>query len=204
MKQKSYLSEKLHDQLVNILGKDHIKTDHDSLQTFGRDWTCAYTPDPLAIVFPTSIGQVQAIVKLAIIEKIPLVPSGGRTGLSGGAVVINKELVVSFDKMNKIVEFDAFSRTVKCQAGVITAELQKFADEHDLYYPVDFASSGSSQIGGNISTNAGGIKVMKYGMTRQWVAGLTVVTGQGDILDLNHGLQKNNPAYDLRQLFIGA
>ena len=82
--------------------------------------------------------------------------------------------------------------------------MQCFAQEQGLFYPVDFASSGSSQIGGNISTNAGGIKVIKYGMTRDWVAGLKVVTGNGDIIDLNHGLMKNNAGYDLRQLFIGA
>ena len=204
MNQKTYLSKKILDQLVNIVGADHIKTDHESLQTFGQDCTRVYSPDPLAIVFPISAEHVQAIVKLAIHEKRALVPSGGRTGLSGGAMAINKELVVSFDRMNKISEFDALSRTVKCQAGVITAELQQFADDHGLYYPVDFASKGSSQIGGNISTNAGGIKVMKYGMTRQWVAGLTVVTGNGEILHLNHGLVKNNTGYDLRQLFIGA
>lgn len=93
---------------------------------------------------------------------------------------------------------------VEVEAGVITQSLQDFATEQGFYYPVDFASSGSSQIGGNISTNAGGIKVIRYGMTRQWVAGLTVVTGNGDILKLNRGMIKNATGYDLRHLFVGA
>jgi FAD/FMN-containing dehydrogenase len=119
-------------------------------------------------------------------------------------VAANGEIVVAFDAMNKISDFNSIDRTAQCQAGVITEQLQIFAEEQGLFYPVDFASSGSSQIGGNISTNAGGIKVIKYGMTRDWVAGLTVVTGSGEILELNNGLLKNNAGYDLRQLFIGA
>lgn len=87
---------------------------------------------------------------------------------------------------------------------MITQQLQQFAADKQLFYPVDFASSGSSQIGGNIATNAGGIKVVRYGLTRNWVAGLKVVTGSGEVLDLNHGLVKNATGYDLRQLFIGS
>jgi len=106
--------------------------------------------------------------------------------------------------MNQILDFSASDRLVRCQAGVITEQLQNFAEENHLYYPVDFASAGSSQLGGNLSTNAGGIKVIRYGMSRDWVAGLKVVTGKGDILDLNKDLEKNNTGYDLRHLFIGA
>jgi FAD/FMN-containing dehydrogenase len=93
---------------------------------------------------------------------------------------------------------------VRCGAGVVTRQLQEYAEQRDLFYPVDFASSGSSQIGGNIATNAGGIKVIRHGMTRDWVAGLRLVTGTGELLDLNRGLVKNNAGYDLRQLVIGA
>ena len=93
---------------------------------------------------------------------------------------------------------------VVCQPGVVTEHLQNLAEENGLYYPVDFASAGSSQIGGNIGTNAGGIKVIRYGMTRNWVAGMKVVTGKGDVLELNKDLIKNATGYDMRQLFIGA
>jgi glycolate oxidase subunit GlcD len=201
--QTSLSQAELESQLKAIVGEDKVKTDADSLETFGKDWTKIYPPNPSAIVFPKTTEQVQAIVKLANEHQIALVPSGGRTGLSAGAVAANGEVVVAFDYMNSISDFNAMDKSVRCGAGVITEQLQNFAEEQGLFYPVDFASAGSSQIGGNIGTNAGGIKVIRYGMTRDWVAGLTVVTGKGDILELNKDLVKNNTGYDMRQLFIG-
>ncbi|CAA0079804.1 putative FAD-linked oxidoreductase [Zhongshania aliphaticivorans] len=191
-------------ELQAIVGDDKVRSDAEILLSHGRDWTKAHTPAPLAVVFPRTAAEVQAVVKLANQLAFAIVPSGGRTGLSGGAVAANGEVVVSFDYMSHISDFDPIDRTVVCQAGVITEQLQDFAEEHGLFYPVDFASAGSSQIGGNIATNAGGIKVIRYGMTRDWVAGLKVVTGSGEMLELNRGLLKNNAGYDLRQLFIGA
>ncbi|KAA0695162.1 FAD-binding oxidoreductase [Halopseudomonas laoshanensis] len=190
--------------LKTLVEPDKVRTDPESLNTWGKDWTKHFEPAPLAIVFPKNVEQVQAIVRFANEQKLALVPSGGRTGLSAAAVAANGEIVVSFDYMNKIVEFNEFDRTVVCQPGVITAQLQQFAEEQGLYYPVDFASAGSSNIGGNIGTNAGGIKVIRYGMTRNWVAGMKVVTGTGELLELNKDLIKNATGYDLRQLFIGA
>lgn len=198
------LSSSVLEQLKAIVEPAQVLTDAQDLALYGRDWTKAYDPAPCAIVMPKTTEQVQAIVKLANAENIALVPSGGRTGLSAGAVAKDGELVVSFDKMNKMRDFNPTDRTVVCGAGVVTEQLQEYAKENGLFYPVDFASSGSSQIGGNISTNAGGINVIRYGMTRDWVAGLTVVTGAGEIIELNKGLLKNNAGYDLRQLFIGA
>ncbi|MGH8379783.1 FAD-binding oxidoreductase [Pseudomonas sp.] len=192
------------DELMTLVEPGKMLTDAVSLETYGKDWTKHFTPAPLAIVFPKSTEQVQAIVRWANLHKVALVPSGGRTGLSAAAVAANGEVVVSFDYMNQILAFDEFDRTVVCQPGVITEQLQNFAEDKGLYYPVDFASAGSSQIGGNIGTNAGGIKVIRYGMTRNWVAGLKVVTGTGDLLELNKDLIKNATGYDLRQLFIGA
>ncbi|MFL2849765.1 MAG: FAD-binding oxidoreductase [Pseudohongiellaceae bacterium] len=192
------------DQLAGIVGVDAVKTGSADLNHFGKDWTKVYVPDPAAIVFPSNIEQVQDIVKLAHKREVALVPSGGRTGLSGGAVAEKQELVVSFDRMNKILSFDAVDRQVVCQPGVITEQLQEFATNKDLFYPIDFASSGSSQLGGNVATNAGGIKVIRYGMTRNWILGMKVVTGTGEVLDLNRGLTKNATGYDFRHLFIGS
>lgn len=192
------------DALRALLGADRVVDDPDVLATHGKDWTKAWQPAPSLIIFPRSVDEVQALVRYANEHSLAVVPSGGRTGLSGAAVAINGELVVSFDRMNKIHDFNAIDGTVVCEAGVITEALQNFAEEQGLFYPVDFASAGSSQIGGNIATNAGGNKVIRYGMTRQWVMGLTVVTGSGEILELNRGLVKNNAGYDLRQLFIGS
>ena len=190
--------------LEQVVDEGKVRRDTESLQTFGKDWTKIYEVAPTAIVFPKTTAQVQAIVKLANEMSFSLVPSGGRTGLSGGAVATNGEVVVSFDYMNNIHGFSGSDRTVRCEAGVVTQQLQTFADDNGLYYPVDFASAGSSQLGGNLSTNAGGIKVIKYGMSRDWVVGLTVVTGAGEVLELNQDLLKNNTGYDLRHLFIGA
>ncbi len=191
-------------ELMTLVEPGKVLTDAASLEAYGKDWTRHFPPAPSAIVFPKDIEQVQAIVRWANRHKVALVPSGGRTGLSAGAVAANGEVVVSFDYMNRILDFNAFDRTVVCQPGVVTEQLQNFAEEQGLYYPVDFASAGSSQIGGNIGTNAGGIKVIRYGMTRNWVAGLKVVTGKGDLLELNKDLIKNATGHDLRQLFIGA
>jgi len=190
--------------LSQLVDAGRVLTDADSLKHYGCDWTKKYDPAPLAVVLPKTVEQVQAIVRFANDNQLALVPSGGRTGLSAAAVAANGEVVVAFDLMNKINGFNAIDRTVQCQAGVVTEQLQQFAEEQNLYYPVDFASAGSSQLGGNISTNAGGIKVIRYGMTRDWVKGLKVVTGKGDLLDLNAGLEKNATGYDFRHLFIGA
>ncbi len=193
-------------QQLKALGFEdsQFKTDTQDLAYFGCDHTKHFTPNPSVIIFPKSTLQVQQIVKLCNELNLVITPSGGRTGLSAGAVAANGEVVLSLDKMNKIGTFYEADRMVEVEAGVVTKALQEFAEAQGLYYPVDFASSGSSQIGGNIGTNAGGIKVIRYGMTRNWVAGLTVVTGNGDVLELNRGMIKNATGYDFRHLFIGA
>ncbi len=191
------------DAFSALLG-DRCLTDNDSLQRFGVDRTRFWQAKPAAVLLPTTTDEVAAIVKLANEHQVALVPSGGRTGLSGAAVANNGEVVVAFDKMNQVVNFDAASRSVTIEPGVITQQLQDYAEEQGLYYPVNFASAGSSQIGGNLGTNAGGIKVIHYGMTRNWVSGLEVVTGKGEVLRLNNGLIKNATGYDLRHLFIGS
>lgn len=191
-------------ELDSFLKKDQIKTDEESLKYWGKDWTTYFDIKASAILFPHTTEDVAAIVKWARKNKISLVPSGGRTGLSGSAVATQGEVVVSFDQMNKIKDFSAVDQTVVIEAGVVTETLQEFAHSKNLFYPVDFAATGSSQMGGNISTNAGGIKVVRYGLTRDWVAGLKVVTGTGEVLELNNGLVKNATGYDLRHLFIGA
>ena len=190
--------------LSEIVGEDWVKTDPADLQTYGTDWTRQFPVAPSVIVMPKTVAEVQAVVKLANDIPFKLVPSGGRTGLSGGAVATDGEVVLVLDRMNRILDFNAADRQVTCEAGVVTEQLQQFAESQGLFYPVDFASSGSSQLGGNVATNAGGIKVIRYGMTRSWVTGMKVVTGRGDLLDLNRGLTKNATGYDFRHLFIGS
>jgi FAD/FMN-containing dehydrogenase len=174
------------------------------LEYYGRDWTRRWTPAPLAIALPASIDEVQAIVRWANEERVAIVPSGGRTGLSGGAVAANGELVLSLERMNQVLDFNAVDRTLTVQPGIILQKVHEAAQEHELIYPVDFAARGSCSIGGNIATNAGGIRVIRYGNTREWIAGLKVVAGNGELLDLNRGLIKNSSGYDFRQLVVGS
>jgi FAD/FMN-containing dehydrogenase len=190
--------------LAAMVGPERVLTGEDALQNYGRDWTRAYAPSPCAVVLPGTIGEVQQVMRLAASHNLAIVPSGGRTGLSGGAVACRGELVLALDRFDYIEDFSPVDRTVRCGAGVVTAQLREYAAQQGLSYPVDFASSGSSQIGGNIATNAGGIRVIRHGMTRDWVAGLKLVDGRGELLDLNRGLVKNNTGYDLRHLVIGA
>jgi FAD/FMN-containing dehydrogenase len=181
-----------------------LLTEPPDLEHYGRDWTRRWAPAPLAIALPASAQEVQAIARWASVHAIAVVPSGGRTGLSGGAVAANGELVVSFERMNRVLDFNAVDRTLTVQPGIALEAVHKAAAEHGLIYPVDFAARGSCSIGGNIATNAGGIRVIRYGNTREWIAGLKLVTASGDLLDLNRGLIKNSSGYDLRQLVIGA
>lgn len=191
-------------KLARVVGSDNIATDAETRRHYGLDWTRFHDPDPTAVVFARDIPQLQRLVAFANEHGVALVPSGGRTGQSGGAVAAQGEVVVSFDRMNRIIDFDPVDDLVTVEPGVVTASLQAFAESQSRFYPVDFSSSGSSQIGGNIATNAGGIKVLRYGMTRDRVAGLKVLTGTGELLDLNRGLVKNNAGYDLRHLMIGS
>ena len=191
-------------ELTQIMPAERIRSDGDSIEIYGRDWTRQYDPNPRAIAFPTSIAETQALARWARSKRIGIVPSGGRTGLSGGAVAIGGEVVVSFERMNQILRFNDVDRSVTCEPGVITETLQRYALDRGYFYPVDFAARGSSQIGGNIATNAGGVKVLRYGSTREWVAGLKVVDGRGELLDLNKGLMKNATGFDLRHLMIGS
>lgn len=179
-------------------------TEKSELIEYGKDWTKVYSPDPLAIVFPRSTKEISAILRLCSELKYPIVPSGGRTGLSGGAVASKRELVLSMKRMNKIGTVDTAALTLHVEAGAVTEAVHQACEPHGLTWPVDFASKGSSCVGGNIATNAGGVNVIRYGLTRNWVLGLTVVLPSGEILELNGALEKNNTGIDLRQLFIGS
>ena len=192
------------DELARRLPELVLRTSASDLEHYGRDWTRRWTPSPLAIALPSSTQEVQGIVRWANEHRVALVPSGGRTGLSGGAVAANGELVVSLEKMNRALGFDPVDRILTVQAGMALEAVHAAAQAQGLIYPVDFAARGSCSIGGNIATNAGGIRVVRYGNTREWIAGLTVVTGTGEVLELNRGLVKNSSGYDLRQLLIGA
>jgi FAD/FMN-containing dehydrogenase len=183
---------------------DFLTTDPAELEEFGRDWTRVFPPAPAAVAFPRTTAEISRLVKLCREHHVAIVPSGGRTGLAGGAVAARGELVLSLSRMRRMDPVDLLGATVRVQAGAVTEAVHQHCAAHGLTWPVDFASKGSSTVGGNIATNAGGVKVIRYGLTRQWVLGLEVVLANGDVLELNGALEKNNTGADLRQLFIGS
>jgi len=192
------------DAVAAAFPADFLTRDPAELAEYGKDWTKVYAPAPCAVALPRETAEVARIVKLSAEHGVAIVPSGGRTGLAGGAVAAKGELVVSLARMRRMEPVDVLGATVRVQAGAITEAVHQHCAPSGLTWPVDFASKGSSTVGGNIATNAGGVKVIRYGLTRQWVLGLEVVLANGDVLELNGALEKNNTGVDLRQLFIGS
>lgn len=190
-------------EILEPLKKFEFSVEPDDLKTFGKDWTKVYEPNPSIVLFPKTTLEVSEILKYCFAKNIAVVPSGGRTGLAGGAVAQNGEAVLSFEKMRQMGAVDSMAQTLWVQAGAVTEQVHEHCKPHGLTWPVDFASKGSSHVGGNIATNAGGVKVIRYGLTRNWVLGLTVVLMDGTVLELNGALEKNNTGIDLRQIFIG-
>jgi FAD/FMN-containing dehydrogenase len=191
-------------QIARDLPPDFLSQDPADLTEYGKDWTKVWAPAPSAVAFPRTTAEVSKLLALCSAAKVAVVPSGGRTGLAGGAVAANGEVVLSLSRMRRIDPVDALGGTVRVQAGAITEAVHQHCAPHGLTWPVDFASKGSSTVGGNIATNAGGVKVIRYGLTRQWVLGLEVVLASGEVLEIGGALEKNNTGLDLRQLFIGS
>lgn len=191
--------------LRQALGDEGVRTDATDLAYYGADrcrgsWTTA----PGIIALPRTVEQVQDVVRACVAERVAIVPSGGRTGLAGAATATRGEVVLSLERMNRVLDVDVPGRLLRCQGGVTVEAVQQAAEAVGLMYPVDFAAKGSAHIAGSIATNAGGVRVLRYGTTRAWVSGLTVVTAQGDLLQTGRPLVKDNTGYDLRQLFIGS
>lgn len=183
---------------------DLVSQEASDLAEYGRDWTRVYAPAPSAIAFPRTTDEVSRLLAICDQERVAVVPSGGRTGLAGGAVAPAGEIVLSLARMRGMGEVDRLGGTVRVQAGAVTEAVHEHCAPHGFTWPVDFASKGSSTVGGNIATNAGGVKVIRYGLTRQWVLGLEVVLASGQVLEIGGALEKNNTGLDLRQLFIGS
>ena len=191
-------------QELERLFPDVVTREPGELAEYGRDYTRVYEPHPSALALPRTTEDVARLLAFCNERGLPVVPSGGRTGLAGGAVAAKGEIVLSLARMRRMDPVDRLGATVRVQAGAVTAAVHEHCEPHGLTWPVDFASKGSSQIGGNIATNAGGVKVIRYGLTRQWVLGLQVVLADGRVLELGGALEKNNTGTDLRQLFIGS
>jgi len=189
-------------RLTEILGAAHVLTGAD-MAGYTEDWARTYDWRPLAVLRPASTGEVAAILKLAHAEGITVVPSGGRTGLTGGTKA-EGALVLSLERMNRIRQIRAQARIAVVEAGVILSSLHDAAEAEGLYFPLWFGARGSAQIGGVLSTNAGGSNVLRYGSTRALCLGLEVVLADGRVMNLMSELHKDNSGYDLKDLFIGA
>lgn len=202
------MNSQLKQQLKQQLGNHKVifRDEQDSIDfsTYGLDRTRVYQPNFDVVVLPESTEDVASIVKFAYQHDLELVVAGGRTGYAGGSVAIRGELVIAMDKMNQFLDFDPILGAVSVQGGMITADLHQLVEEKGFYFPVDFAAVGSSHIAGNLATNAGGMRVVRYGLIRNWVLGMKIVTGNGEVLSFNGSILKNNTGYDLKQLFIGS
>lgn len=190
------------ERLAEVVGPAQVLTGADCAP-YSRDWMGWLTWTPLAVVRPGSTAEVAAVVRLASAEGVPVVPFGGRTGLTG-ATAAEGQLVLSVERLNRIREVRAPARVAVAEAGVIVERLQDAAEREGLYFPLLFGARGSAMIGGALSTNAGGSNVLRYGSMRAQCLGLEVVLADGRVLNLMSELYKDNSGYDLKQLFIGA
>lgn len=190
-------------KLKELVSSNAVLTSDEDCVSYGMDWT--KTPGKAgAVVLPSSTDQVAKILKLCTEHKVSVIPSGGRTGLAGGITATQGELSLNLSRMNKLEKVDVLGRTVRVQAGATTQALHEHCEAEGLTWPIDLASKGTSQIGGNLSTNAGGVRVIRYGMARRWVSSIQAVLMNGEVIELNQGLEKNNTGYDLLQLLVGA
>jgi len=190
--------------ISSLLPASQVLTDSVSIALYAQDWSNVLVPHAKAILFPKTTLEVSQILKIATLHHQTIVPSGGRTGLSGGAVATQNEVVLSLEKLNFIGPIHEGSLSLHVGAGAITEAVHDHCKPYGLTWPVDFASKGSSQVGGNIATNAGGVRVLRYGSTRNWVLGLTSVTMDGTVHQFNGELEKNNTGVDFRHLLIGS
>jgi FAD/FMN-containing dehydrogenase len=180
---------------------DFASSDPSDLATYGRDWAGAFPPRASLLCRPRTTDEVSRLMKLCAQHRVPVVPSGGRTGLACGALATCGELILSLERMQRMEPVDLLGRTLRVQAGAVIESVRGHCARAGLLWPIDLHSTGS-QIGGIIATNAAGMRVVRYGLTRHWVLGLTVVLANGDVLELNGALEKNSAGVDLRQLFI--
>jgi FAD/FMN-containing dehydrogenase len=168
------------------------------------EWRSKYQGRSTLLLKPQTTAQVSAILAICNQTGNAIVPQGGNTGLVGGQIPLNGEILLSLERMNRIRDVDADGMSMIAEAGVILANVQAAADSAGKYFPLSLAAEGSATIGGNLSTNAGGVNVLRYGSARDLVLGLEVVLADGRVLDLLRTLRKDNTGYDLKQLFIGA
>lgn len=200
------MDNKLIERFIKITGVKHALTRDDDLTHYTRENRGLFIGNTPLVLKPANTQEVSSILKLASETRTSVVPQGGHTGHVGGAVSDESgtQIVISLERMNKVREVDLQGGVIICEAGVVLETIQKLADDNDRLFPLALGSQGSCQIGGNISTNAGGTGVLAYGNTRDLVMGLEVVLASGEVWNGLRRLKKDNTGYDLKNLFIGA
>ena len=196
------------DQFVNdliaILGKERVLFEPEHLAVYGYDGTAAISGSTPCVVFPETTDEVVQIVKYAASQKRPIVTRGSGTGLSGGSIPVPGSLVVCLSRMNKILELDTQNLTILVEPGVTTVTVADTADSVGLLYPPDPGSMRISTIGGNVAENSGGLRGLKYGITRDYVMGLEVVLANGEVVFLGNKCVKDVAGYSMKDIFIGS
>lgn len=192
--------------LVDAVGPAGLLTDSAAMAPYLTDWRGRYHGSARAVVRPANVADVAAVVRACAAAGVPIVPQGGNTGLCGGATPLpdGRALVISLGRLNRIRAIDTDNNTICAEAGCTLAAVQAAAAEAGRLFPLSLASEGSCEVGGNLSTNAGGVQVLRYGNARELALGLEVVLADGRIWDGLRGLRKDNTGYDLKHLFIGA
>jgi FAD/FMN-containing dehydrogenase len=191
-------------QLKAIVGPKGFTEDPAEIAPHLEEWRSKYTGRSPLLLKPATTQEVSAVVALCAQTGTAVVPQGGNTGLVGGQIPFHGEILISLTRLNKIRGLDVKDASLVAEAGVVLTTAQKAADDAQLMVALSLASEGTTTIGGLVSTNAGGVNVLRYGMMREQVLGLEVVLADGRVLDLLRSLRKDNSGYDLKQLFIGA
>ncbi len=191
-------------KLENIVGQSFVFTDEETRNHYGHDETEDYVFPPHVVIKPSSALEISEILKIANQYKIPVVPIGARTGLSGGALSVQGGIGLSMERFNKILTIDEQNLQVITEPGVITQVLREAVSEKGLFYPVDPSSMGSCFIGGNVAENSGGARAVKYGVTKDYVLNLEVVLPTGEIIWTGANTLKNSTGYNLTQLMVGS
>jgi FAD/FMN-containing dehydrogenase len=196
----------LHKLLADIVGAANVLTAANDTRPYYTDWRRQYTAAADCVVRPADTPEVARVIALCAERGVAVVPQGGNTGLVGGSVPTGarREIVLALGRLNRIRELDVLNDTLTVEAGCILANVQRAAEAAGRLFPLSLAAEGSCQIGGNLSTNAGGVNVLRYGTAREQVLGVEVVLPDGRIWDGLRGLRKDNTGYDLKQLFLGA
>src|SRR5574343_935357 len=193
-------------ELAGLVGAAQVLTEPADIAPFVIDWRGRYRGAARCVVRPGSAEEVAAVVKACSAAGVPIVPQGGNTSLCGAATpdADGQAVVLSLSRMNRILAVDAGNNTITVEAGCTLAAVQEAAHAAGRLFPLALASEGTCQVGGNLSTNAGGVQVLRYGNTRELVLGLEVVLPDGSLWEGLRGLRKDNTGYDLKHLFIGA